>query len=87
MVNLTPFNQRQNITCGCQILVNFNAFLGDNKKFRKDRSDVWNYFVKRTKESAECQICMLSLGLRGGISNLKRHLTRVHKSDLIFVFD
>lgn len=46
---------------------------------RTKRSSVWEYFEESDKKHAKCTVCNKVLAYHGGTSNLRSHLSDVHK--------
>lgn len=47
----------------------------------RKKSDVWGFFEKKGTDQATCKLCSKDYAYRGGTSNLREHLLRIHTSD------
>lgn len=46
----------------------------------KEKSEVWNFFLRKGNNSASCKICGKQIKTGGGTTNLKNHLIHKHPS-------
>lgn len=52
-----------------------------SRSSNRKKSDVWAFFNKKGTDLVTCKLCSKDYAYRGGTSNLREHLLRIHPSD------